>query len=156
MKKDISKRDMFKFCNFHGDYGHDTNECKNLKQEIEFVIRKNNCHVQKYVKANQNQWAAQENNNQDLLLPPLVDGHLHVIIEGPHIAGDSGKARERYARTLQHEKKEVVLAVEERKPKMPRVGEPTITFNEEDAVNVRFPHNDPLIVEVQIANITVA
>ncbi|KAM6559184.1 hypothetical protein CsatA_028423 [Cannabis sativa] len=151
-KKDVSKRDMTKFCYFHGDYGHDTNECNNLEREIEFPIRKNNLHVQKYVKADQNQ---RGDNNQDLL-PPPVDGHLQVIIGGPHIAGDSGKAREKYARTVQHEQKEVVLAVEERKPKIPRGGEPTIIFSDEDAINISFPHNDPLVVEVQIANKMVA
>ncbi|XP_030485376.2 uncharacterized protein LOC115702068 [Cannabis sativa] len=152
MKKDVSKRDMTKFCRFHGDSGHDTNKCNNQKQEIEFLIRKNNSHVQKYVKADQNQ---RGDNNQDLL-PPLVDGHLQVIIGGPHITGDSGKARERYALTVQHEQDEVVLAVEERKPKIPRAGEPTITFSDEDAVKISFPHNDPLVVEVQIANKMVA
>ncbi|XP_060968457.1 uncharacterized protein LOC133036008 [Cannabis sativa] len=144
MKKDSSKRDMTKFCRFHGDYGHDTNECNNLKREIEFLIRKNNLHVQKYVKADQNQRA---NNNQDLL-PPPVDGHLQIIIGDPHIAGNSGKARERYARTLQHEQEEVILVAEKRKPKILRAGEPTITFSDEDAVMINFQHNDPLVVEV--------
>ncbi|KAM6542912.1 hypothetical protein CsatB_007359 [Cannabis sativa] len=148
MKKDVSKRDMTKFCGFHGDYGHDTNECNNLKWEIEFFIRKNNMHVQKYVKADQNQ---RGDNNKDLL-PPPVDGHLQVIIRGRHIAGDSGKAWEWYARTAQHEQEEVILVVEERKPKIPWAGEPNITFNNEDAVKIRFPHNDPLVMEVQIAN----
>ncbi|KAM6543122.1 hypothetical protein CsatB_007569 [Cannabis sativa] len=148
MKKDISKRDMSKFCRFHGDYGHDTNECNNVKREIEVLIRKNNPHVQKYVKADQNQWTAQADNNKDLLLPPPVNRHLQVIIGGLHIAGDSGKAWERYARTLLQKPKEVVLVVEERNPKIPRVGELAITFTEEDVVNVRFPHNDPLVVEV--------
>jgi hypothetical protein len=46
--------------------------------------------------------------------------------------------------------------VEERKPKVPRAGEPTITFDDEDVVKIRFPHNDPLVVEVQIANKMVA
>ncbi|KAM6569696.1 hypothetical protein CsatB_017681 [Cannabis sativa] len=152
MKKDVSKRDMTKFCKFHGYYGHDTNECNNLKREIEFLIRKNNPHVQKYVMADQNQ---RGDNNQDLL-PPPVDGHLQVIIGGPHIAGDSGKAQESYARTAQYEQEEVILAIEERKPKIPRAGDPTITFNNEDAVKIRFPHNDRLVVEVQIANKIVA
>ncbi|XP_030508930.1 uncharacterized protein LOC115723582 [Cannabis sativa] len=156
MKNDVSKRDTSKFCHFHADYDHDTNDCNNLKREIEFLIRKNNLHVQKYIKADHNQRAAEADNNQDLIMPSQVDGYLQVIIGGPHLAGDSGKAQERYARTLQHEQKEVVLAVEERKQKIPRVGEPTITFTEADDVHICFPHNDPLVVEVEIANKTVA
>ncbi|KAM6587386.1 hypothetical protein CsatA_009991 [Cannabis sativa] len=152
MKKYVSKRDMTKFCRFYKDYGHDTNECNNLKREIKFLIRKNNLHVQKYVKVDQNR---RSDNNQDLL-PPPVDGHLQVIIGGPHIAEDSRKARERYARTVQHEQEDVVLAIEERKPKIPRAGEPTITFKDEDSVKIRFSHNDPLVVKVQIANKMVA
>ncbi|XP_060964147.1 uncharacterized protein LOC133033440 [Cannabis sativa] len=97
MKKDISKRDMSKFCRFHEDYGHDTNECNNLKQQMEFLIRKNNSQMQKYVKSDQNRRATQTDNNQDLL-PPQVEGNLQIIIGGPHIAGDSGKAWERLLR----------------------------------------------------------
>ncbi|KAM6542915.1 hypothetical protein CsatB_007362 [Cannabis sativa] len=152
LKKDVSKRDMTKFCRFHGDYGHDNNECNNLKRKIKFLIRKNNPYLQKYVKTDQSQ---RNDNNQDLL-PPLVDGHLQVIVGGPHIAGDLGKVRERYARTAQHKQEEVILAIEERKPKIPRAGRPTITFSDEDAVKIRFPHNDPFVVEVQIANKMVA
>ncbi|XP_060967481.1 uncharacterized protein LOC133035576 [Cannabis sativa] len=140
MKKDTNKRDMTKFCQFHGDYGHDTNECYNLKREIEYLIKKNNPHLKKYVEANQGQ------NNHDLL-PPPIDGRLQVIIGGPHIAGDTGKARERYARIAQYEQEEVILVVEERKPKVPRAKEPTITFTDEDAVQIKFPHNDQLYLE---------
>ncbi|XP_060964099.1 uncharacterized protein LOC133033402 [Cannabis sativa] len=146
-EKDVSKRDMTKFCRFHGDYGHDTNKCNNLKQEIEFLIRKNNAHVQKYVKTNQNQRVAQTDNNQDLL-PPPVDGHVQVR----SCPGDSGKARERYARTLQHEQEEDVLVIEERKHKIPQEWEPPIMFNDEDAVKINFPYNDLF----QIANKMVA
>ena len=35
----MRKRDMNKYCCFHEDYGHDTNECNQLKDEIEFYAR---------------------------------------------------------------------------------------------------------------------
>ena len=48
IRKDISKRDMMKFCRFHNGYGHDTNLCNQLKDEIEFLIRQG--HLRRYVR----------------------------------------------------------------------------------------------------------
>ncbi|XP_062075472.1 uncharacterized protein LOC133779535 [Humulus lupulus] len=45
IRKDVNRRDMTKFYQFHNDYGHETNECNHLKEEIEFLIRKNNAHL---------------------------------------------------------------------------------------------------------------
>ncbi|XP_062089647.1 uncharacterized protein LOC133796183 [Humulus lupulus] len=39
---------MNKFFQFHNDYGHETNECNHLKEEIEFLIRQNNAHLKRF------------------------------------------------------------------------------------------------------------
>ena len=39
MKGDPNKRNKNKYCRFHKDYGHDTDECFDLKQQIENVIK---------------------------------------------------------------------------------------------------------------------
>ena len=39
MKGEPDKRNRNKYCRFHGDHGHDTNECYDLKQQIENLIR---------------------------------------------------------------------------------------------------------------------
>ena len=39
MKGDPSKRNKNKYCRFHKDHRHDTDECYNLKQQIENLIR---------------------------------------------------------------------------------------------------------------------
>ena len=75
-------------------------------------------------------------------------GTLLTICGGPHLAGDSGKARERYARTLRHDQDIEMLNVEEQTPKKARTEEELITFSELDAQHVRFPHSDPLVVDV--------
>ena len=40
MKSDPSTRDNTKYCEFHRDYGHRTDNCIQLKREIEFLIRR--------------------------------------------------------------------------------------------------------------------
>ncbi|XP_062075504.1 uncharacterized protein LOC133779571 [Humulus lupulus] len=47
MRKDVNRRDMAKLYRFHNDYGHETNECNHLKEEIVFLIRKNNAHLKR-------------------------------------------------------------------------------------------------------------
>ena len=38
MKGDPNKRNRNKYCRFHRDYGHDMDECFDLKQQIENLI----------------------------------------------------------------------------------------------------------------------
>ena len=39
MKGDPNKHNKNKYCRFHKNHGHDTNECYDLKQRIENLIR---------------------------------------------------------------------------------------------------------------------
>ena len=39
MKGDLSKRNKSKHCFFHRDHGNDTDECYDLKQQIEVLIK---------------------------------------------------------------------------------------------------------------------
>ena len=39
IRKKKAKRDQSKYCRYHRDVGHDTNNCHELKDEIEDLIR---------------------------------------------------------------------------------------------------------------------
>ena len=47
MKKNPTKRDMAKYCDFHRDHGHRIDDCIKLKKEIKFLIRRG--HFRRYV-----------------------------------------------------------------------------------------------------------
>ena len=82
-------------------------------------------------------------------------GTLLTICGGKHIVGEGSKALERYARTLRHEQDAELMAVDSHVSKKPRREEECIIFTEQDAAHVHFPHSDPLVVEMQIANMIV-
>ncbi|GAV60177.1 hypothetical protein CFOL_v3_03708 [Cephalotus follicularis] len=50
LRSSAEKRDTKKYCRYHRDHGHDTEECKHLKNHIEDIIRKG--HLCKYVDRN--------------------------------------------------------------------------------------------------------
>ncbi|GAV79873.1 hypothetical protein CFOL_v3_23336 [Cephalotus follicularis] len=50
MRSPVKKRDLDKFCRYHCDYGHDTEECRQLKNQIEDLIRKGR--LRRYVDRN--------------------------------------------------------------------------------------------------------
>ncbi|GAV64286.1 hypothetical protein CFOL_v3_07804 [Cephalotus follicularis] len=50
MRSSAEKRDTEKYCRYHRDHGHDTEECRQLKNQIEDLICKG--HLRKYVDRN--------------------------------------------------------------------------------------------------------
>ncbi|GAV65368.1 LOW QUALITY PROTEIN: hypothetical protein CFOL_v3_08883, partial [Cephalotus follicularis] len=47
LRSPAKRRDVEKYCRYHRDHGHDTEECKQLKNQIEDLIRRG--HLRKYV-----------------------------------------------------------------------------------------------------------
>ena len=126
MKTDPTKRDITKYCEFHRDHGHRTNDCIQLKKEIEFLIRRG--HLRRYL--------APKDQNQAPSPPPrqLAPtqhqqplGEINVISEGFVGGGESSSARKAHLRSIRSGKTMEVQAAS----KLPRL-DTTITFSDSD------------------------
>ena len=96
MKSDPARRDDTKYCEFHKDHGHRTDDCIQLKRAIEYLIRRG--HLSRYV-ASEGQERVQPPPPH---LPTLVQhqsplGEIHVISRGFAGGGESSSARKALA-----------------------------------------------------------
>ncbi|RWW24379.1 hypothetical protein GW17_00011341 [Ensete ventricosum] len=129
-------RDKRRYCHFHRDYGYDTKECHDLKNQIEDLIRQG--HLHRYVR--DQQVLLNENRHQDRELSPRprgpIEKQIYVIIGGPASGGDSSSARKAYAQ-----------CVVEKRPRSDR--DPEITFGSRSEV---YPDHNDAITRDQVAN----
>ena len=95
MKGDPNKRNRSKYCRFHRDHGHDTDECFDLKQQIENLIRqgKLKSFLGRDYKDEKLKGKAEESSR-----PPL--GEIRIIIGG-NSTGQSSKSKKAYLKVVQ-------------------------------------------------------
>ena len=160
MKSDPTTRDNTKYCEFHKDYGHRTNNCIQLKREIEYLIQRG--YLRRFISpGNQAQSQAQnqtQNQTPTQQPPPRQTttqhqqplGDIHVISGGFAGGGESSSARKAHLRSIRSPGMEEVQAVS----KQPRLDN-TITFSDSDLEGCQHPHDDPLVVRAIVANTTV-
>ncbi|RWW50929.1 hypothetical protein BHE74_00042767, partial [Ensete ventricosum] len=114
----IGGRDKIRYCRFHRDYGHDTEECNDLRNQIEDLIRQG--HLHRFVRDRR---PSEERPRRDRNPSPRpdrpIEKQIDVIVGRPMSEGDSSSARKADARS----------AVEKR-PR--RSQDPGITFGEGD------------------------
>ena len=99
MKSDPANRDDTKYCEFHRGHGHRTDDCIQLRKEIEYLIR---CgHLHRYV-ASEGQDQAQPPRPRHLTPAqhqlPLRE--IHVISGGFAGGGESSSARKAHLHSI--------------------------------------------------------
>ncbi|XP_009386585.2 uncharacterized protein LOC103973677 [Musa acuminata AAA Group] len=121
-----TRKDRSKYCRFHRDYGHDTEACHDLQNQIEDLIRRG--HLGHYLK-----------ESKEVTPCPRgpVEKQIDVISGGLAAGGNSSMARKAYARSTVKKRPRPEL-------------EPEITFGAEEVE--RSHHDDALVISIRIAN----
>uniref|UniRef100_A0A2N9J6Z4 Integrase catalytic domain-containing protein n=1 Tax=Fagus sylvatica TaxID=28930 RepID=A0A2N9J6Z4_FAGSY len=130
------------------DHGHLTEECVALKEQVETLIRQGK--LQKYVSRPTNARPAKPpaQREQAEHNRPAPVGEIRTIIGGPASGGTSRASRKAYARQVHN------IMVVQRPPKNVRLDDQIISFSEEDARGTHQPHDDALVITINIAGFT--
>ena len=140
MRMDPTKRDNTRYCEFHRDHGHRTDNCIQLRKEIEYLIRRG--YLRRYI--------ASEGQDQVQPPPPRQPtltqhqqslGKIYVISGGFAGGGQSSSARNAHLHSIRSGE---VIAVQE-VSKLPRL-DTAITFLDSELEGCQHPHDDPLVI----------
>ena len=143
-------RDKNKYCCFHKDHGHYTEDCRDFKEQIEELIQEGK--LQKYVKKGEYSNLKRGNKNQSKFTsgsddrprqsPQDVIGEIKTIAGGPLTGGSF--------RSLKKASQRQVNSVHIIPPLKQRRTDQDMFFNEANARGVRQPHNDPWVIMLNI------
>ncbi|GFZ06659.1 hypothetical protein Acr_18g0008290 [Actinidia rufa] len=145
IKTDPQKRNMNKYCEFHRDHGHNTEDCFQLKEQIADLIKRG--YLRKYVAARPppNSPERRYGDNRP------TAGDIQTIHGGFGSGGYSTSSRKRHARSAHGPADEEVYNLSS-----PFVADQTpITFSNDDLRGVHLPHDDAVVVSAVIANFNV-
>ena len=156
MKSDPATRDNTRYCEFHRDYGHRTDDCIQLKREIEYLIRRG--YLRHFIAPeNQSQNQAQSQAPAQQPPPPPQQtttqhqqplGEIHVI-SGGFAGWESSSAQKAHLRSIRSAEIGEIQVF-----KLPRL-DTSITFSDSNLEGCQYPHDDPLVVRAVVANKTV-
>jgi len=148
----LRKHDLKKYYHFHKDHGHYTNECRNLKKQIEELIQHGK--IQKFVnRDHQPQSRAKDkthgnakDNGRDF--PKQVVGEIRTIT-GRTISEGSFKSLKK---TYYRQDNSVHMKHPSLKYRWSENDD--IKFTERDVNGIKQPHDDPLIITLGIEGFT--
>ncbi|XP_058075823.1 uncharacterized protein LOC131224321 [Magnolia sinica] len=147
MRADLDHRDKCKYCRFHRDYGHNTADCVDVKDEIETLIRKG--HLRRYTREERTAWKEEQERGQGQSNNTTEEPtEIRAIFRGSFGGGDSNRARKAH---FQKSDLEHYVHLTERPSKELRVCPCSLTFME-DACGIQHPNDDALVVTMTITN----
>ncbi|XP_010462614.1 PREDICTED: uncharacterized protein LOC104743203 [Camelina sativa] len=147
MKAPDNKRNTSKWCEFHNDHGHRTEDCISLRMEVNELLKKG--YLREYLSDKTQNRLDGESNKQvaianGLVSPPKHDRVINVISGGSEISGITHSAAKRNTRTV----KNCQSKGQATQGDMPAC---TISFAMSES-SVSTPHHDALVIQLTVAN----
>ena len=140
MKGNPNKCNRNKYCRFHRDHGHNTDECFDLKQQIENLIRQGK--LRNFLERDYKDEKLKV-KVEELSQPSL--GEIRMIVGGGSI-GQSSRSRKTYLKVVQN------VQLSRQSPKTRTLDEQAITFSGEDASRIHHPHDDAIVITLLITD----
>lgn len=147
MRGDPADRDSSKFCSFHLEKGHMTEDCRTLKHYLEYLVKKGFLKefLQEAVDANTHPYRLDANdqlNGDEGILPKKV---IHVVEVK---AKNNPEARHQFRKGCHS--LEVLKADVRISKRVKTQDDLGLSFTDSDLEGLQLPHNDPLILTLSI------
>ncbi|XP_074375206.1 uncharacterized protein LOC141716962 [Apium graveolens] len=158
-------KDKKKYCDYYESTGHDTHECRHLKDEIEELIKVGypGEWIDKVKRRRGN-----DDKGKDERHPPREEdaekiaevkfqmaSSIRAIFGGHPFVGDSNRALERNAREARHPPLTNIHSLEDRPLKIFKGESADIMFRERESRWVHHPYNDALVITMLIGAMNV-
>ncbi|XP_021838806.2 uncharacterized protein [Spinacia oleracea] len=138
--KPESKKDPSKWCDFHADIGHTTNQCVALRREVAYLLKNG---YLKDVMSDKARGVVNKDNSNSPSRPPPPPPHtktVNFIVGGSNICGLTYSAANRHARENEIDRPARAVAANYLTP---------ISFDESDAGD---KHHDGLVISIPVGN----
>ncbi|XP_056864066.1 uncharacterized protein LOC130511205 [Raphanus sativus] len=147
MKAAEANRNPKRWCEFHSDHGHTTEDCITLKMEVAELLKKS--YLREFLLDKAKNLLNKEDPSLPIkaapALPPQQDRVIHVITGGSEVSGISSAAAKKSTRNARN-------GQEAEGPKRLLLGTDEISFTAREEEKVLTPHHDALVISLTIAN----
>ncbi|XP_018454077.1 uncharacterized protein LOC130504567 [Raphanus sativus] len=147
MKASNANHNPKRWCDFHNDHDHTTEECIALKLEVAELLKKG--HLREFLSDKAKNLLNKEGHGlpSEVLpaRPPHQDQVIHVISRGSAVSGISSAAAKRSTRNARNN-------LEAEGPKCLLLGTDEISFTMKEQEKVLASHHDALVISLTIAN----
>ncbi|CAL2227806.1 unnamed protein product [Prunus armeniaca] len=139
LKGDPDKRDTSKYCAFHGTHGHTTNNCLAWKAHLEELVREGHC--TEFIAKQAIQRIGDRDTAKE---PPQKVIRINTILTDAKESGLTSKEKKRKI-------KQATMISQVSTDLLPAEDDPVIDFQKKDLIGLDMPHNDALVISIQIA-----